>query len=52
LEKKRSSVEEIKQKFSFVRRTVQRDLLKLTTIGMIKEISKNETDPTKYYELL
>jgi len=52
LEKKRSSVEEIRQKFSFVRRTVQRDLLKLTTLGMIKEIAKNETDPTKYYELL
>jgi len=52
LEKRRSSVEEIRQKLSLVRRTIQRDLLKLITMGMIKEIAKNETDPTKYYELL
>lgn len=52
LEEKKSSVEEIRQKFSLVRRTVQRDLSKLAIFGLIKEVAKSETDPTKYYELL
>ena len=35
-----------------VRRTVQRDLSRLVDSGMIKEVAKSKTDPTKYYELL
>ncbi len=49
---KRASVEEIRNKFNLVRRTVQRDISKLIELGIIKEISKSKTDPTKYYELL
>ena len=52
LDKKRASVEEVRQKFNIVRRTIQRDFATLVKLGLIKEISKNETDPTKYYELL
>ncbi len=52
LDEKQASVEEIRQKFNLVRRTVQRDLSKLIDLGFIKEIAKSETDPTKYYELL
>lgn len=52
LEEKRSTVEEIRQKFNLVRRTIQRDLSKMVKLGLIKEIAKSETDPTKYYELL
>jgi Fic family protein len=52
LDKKYTSVEEIRQKFNLVRRTVQRDLAKLIEIGLIKEFAKSKTDPTKYYELL
>lgn len=49
---KRGSVDEIYQKFNLVRRTVQRDLSNLVNLGLIKEIAKSKTDPTKYYELL
>ena len=52
LDKNRASVEEIIQKFNFVRRSVQRDLAKFVELGMIREIAKSKTDPTKYYELL
>lgn len=52
LEKKRASVEEIRQKFNLVRRTIQRDLAKLVDLDLIKEIAKSKTDPTKHYELL
>lgn len=52
LDEKQASVEEIKQKFNLVRRTVQRDLSRLVDSGMIKEVAKSKTDPTKYYELL
>jgi len=52
LDEKQASVEEIRQKFNLVRRTVQRDLSKLIDLGFIKEIAKSETDPTKYYKLL
>jgi len=45
-------LEEIRKKDNLVRRTVQRDLLKLVNLGLIKEIAKSKTDPTKYYELL
>lgn len=49
---KRASVEEIRRKLNFVRRTIQRDLSKLVDLGLIKEIARSKTDPTKYYELL
>ena len=52
LDEKQASVEEIRQKFNLVRRTVQRDLSRLVDSGMIKEVAKSKTDPTKYYELL
>jgi predicted transcriptional regulator len=52
LNRKRCSVENIRQKFNLVRRTVQRDLSKLIDLGLIQEISKSKTDPTRYYELL
>jgi len=52
LEEKRATVEEIRLKYNFVRRTVQRDLLKLVNLGLIKEIARSKTDPTRYYELL
>jgi predicted transcriptional regulator len=37
---------------NLVRRTVQRDLSKMVDLGLIKEIAKSKTDPTRYYELL
>ncbi|MFV2040765.1 MAG: Fic family protein, partial [Candidatus Hydrothermarchaeales archaeon] len=52
VEEKRASVEEIRQRFNFVRRTVQRDFSKLVELGFVKEIAKSKTDPTRYYELL
>jgi len=52
LEENRASVEDIRQKFKLVRRTIQRDLSKLVDLGLIKEIAKSKTDPTRYYELL
>lgn len=52
LDEKQASVEEIRPKFNLVRRTVQRDLSRLVDSGMIKEVAKSKTDPTKYYELL
>jgi len=52
LEQKRTSVEEIRQKFNLVRRTIQRDFSKLVELGLIKEIAKSKTDLTRYYELL
>jgi len=47
-----ASVDEIKQEFDFVRRTIQRDLSKLVELGLLKVVSKSTTDPTKYYKLL
>ena len=52
LEEKRASVDEIGRMFDFVRRTIQRDLAKMVELGLIKEVAKSKTDPTKYYELL
>ncbi|MHC1605037.1 MAG: helix-turn-helix domain-containing protein [Candidatus Methanofastidiosia archaeon] len=52
LEEKQASVEEIRQKSNLVRRTIQRDLSKLCELGLIKEVAKSKTDPTKYYKLL
>ncbi|MDO9575818.1 MAG: helix-turn-helix domain-containing protein [bacterium] len=52
LEHKRTSVEEIRQKFNLVRRTIQCDFSKLAELGLIKEMAKSKTDPTRYYELL
>jgi Fic family protein len=52
LEKKKVSVDEIRQKFNFVRRTIQRDLSRLVELGLSKEMAKSKTDPTKYYEPL
>lgn len=52
MEGKRASVEEIRQKYNLVRRTVQRDISKMVDLGLIKEIAKSKTDPTRYYELL
>ena len=52
LKEKRASVEDIRQNFNMVRRTVQRDLSKLCDLGLITEISKSKTDPSKYYKLL
>jgi Fic family protein len=52
LEEKRGSVDEIGRKFNFVRRTIQRDLSKMVELGLVKEVAKSKTDPTKYYELL
>ena len=52
VEEGRVSVEKIVRRFNWVRRTVQRDLVKLVNLGFIKEMAKSKTDPTKYYELL
>ena len=52
LDEKKASVEDIRQKFDLVRRTVQRDLSKLIDLGLIRQIAKSKTDPTKYYEIL
>lgn len=52
LEDRRGSVEDIRQKFTLVRRTVQRDLSRLVGLGLIKEVAKSKTDPTRYYELV
>jgi len=52
VEEGRVSVEKIVRKFNWVRRTVQRDLVKLVNLGFVKEMAKSKTDPTKYYELL
>ena len=47
-----ASVEELRQKFNLVRRTVQRDLSRLVELGLIEVVSKSKTDPTKRYKLL
>lgn len=52
LEDRRGSVEGIRQRFNLVRRTVQRDLSKLLDLGLIREVAKSKTDPTRYYELV
>lgn len=52
IEKERASIEEIRQKFHLVRRTIQRDISKLVNLGLVKEVAKSKTDPTKYYKLL
>ncbi|MCK4736749.1 MAG: hypothetical protein KAT65_30115 [Methanophagales archaeon] len=52
LDVNRSSVEEIRKELNLVRRTVQRDISKMLTLGLIKENAKSKTDPTKYCELL
>lgn len=52
LEEKRVSVEGARKKFKLVRRTVQRDLSRLIEMGLVKEVAKSKTDPTKYYELV
>jgi len=52
LEERKTSIEEIRQNFKLVRRTVQRDLSKLVELGLVREVAKSKTDPTKYYELL
>lgn len=52
LEEKRASVEEIGRKFKFVRRSIQRDFSKLVDLGLVKEVAKSRTDPTRHYELL
>lgn len=52
LGKERASVEEMRNILNLVRRTIQRDLSKLSDLNLVKEISKSKTDPTKYYKLL
>jgi Fic family protein len=52
VQKKQASVEEIRQQYGLVRRTVQRDLSKLCELSLVKETAKSKTDPTKFYELL
>jgi Fic family protein len=52
LEKRGASVEDIRKKFNFIRRTIQRDLSKLMGLGLVKEVAQSKTDPTKYYRLL
>ena len=52
LDEKRASVEDIRQKFGLVRRTIQRDFSKLIDLGLVREMAKSKTDPTRYYELL
>jgi Fic family protein len=52
LEEERASVEEIRQEFNLVRRTIQRDFSKLIDLGLVREMAKSKTDPTRYYELL
>jgi Fic family protein len=52
LDEKRASVDDIGRMFNFIRRTIQRDLSKMVELGLVKEVAKSKTDPTKYYELL
>jgi len=52
LEERKGSVDDIRKKFKLVRRTIQRDLSKLVDLGLIKEVSKSRTDPTRYYKLV
>jgi Fic family protein len=52
LDEKRASVDDIERMFKFIRRTIQRDLSKMVELGLVKEVAKSKTDPTKYYELL
>ena len=52
LKNKRATVEEIRQEFGVVRRTIQRDFIVLVEAGLVKEVAKSRTDPTRYYELL
>jgi len=37
---------------NLVRRTIQRGFLKSVGFGLIKEVTKSKTNPTRYYELL
>lgn len=48
----RATVEEIRREFEIVRRTIQRDFSVMLEAGLIKEVAKSRTDPTRYYELL
>jgi DeoR/GlpR family transcriptional regulator of sugar metabolism len=48
----KSSVGEVQKRFGLVRRTVQRDLSKMTELGLVRERAASRTDPTRYYELL
>jgi len=52
LKNNRASVEDVRQRFKLVRRTVQRDFALLAEAGLVREVAKNRTDPTRYYELL
>lgn len=52
VEEKQVSVEKILREFNLVRRTIQRDLSQLVDLGIVKEVAKSKTDPTKHYELL
>lgn len=52
LENNKATVDEIKQKHDIVRRTVQRDFAVLVDAGLVKEVAKSKTDPTRHYELL
>ena len=47
-----ASVDQIKEKLHLVRRTAQRNLTKLAELGLVREVAKSKTDPTKYYGLL
>ncbi len=51
VEKKRLTVEECMRAFKIIRRTAQRDLVRLVEQKFAQEIAKSKTDPTKYYEI-
>jgi Fic family protein len=52
VDERSASVDQIKEKLHLVRRTAQRNLTKLAELGLVREVAKSKTDPTKYYELL
>jgi Fic family protein len=47
-----TSVEEVRERFDLVRRTVQRDLARMVELRLVVEVSSSPTDPTKVYRLL
>jgi hypothetical protein len=45
-------VEELRDRYDLVRRTVQRDLARMVELGLIGEVASSPTDPTKHYRMV
>ena len=52
IDRGQASVEDVRERFDLVRRTVQRDLARMVELHLVEEVSSSPTDPTKVYKLL